>query len=63
MLSTIYELFERDDEMVEVQGTIIRTSWAAVEELREILDMADVQYSIVKEYPTHDRTVVEKEIL
>lgn len=63
VISAIFELFERDDDMVEVCGTVVRTSWAAVEELREILDIAGVQFSIVKDYPTHDRQVVEKEIL
>ena len=63
VISAIFELFERDDDMVEVCGTVVRTSWAAVEELREILDISGVQFSIVKDYPTHDRQFVEKEIL
>ncbi|MCC7568896.1 MAG: radical SAM protein [Candidatus Methanofastidiosa archaeon] len=63
VLSVIQESFERDDDMVEVQGTKILTSWAAAQELREMIEDTDIVFTIVKEYPLYERIVVEKEIL
>ncbi|MHC1609983.1 MAG: 4Fe-4S cluster-binding domain-containing protein [Candidatus Methanofastidiosia archaeon] len=63
VIASINEYFERDDDMVEVCGTKVLTSWAATEELKDVLEDKDLEFSIVKEYPIHDRILVEKEIL
>jgi len=63
VIKTIIENFEDDKDMYEVEGTSIFTSWSAIEELRQMIDDPDLIFSIIKEYPTHNRILVDKEIL
>jgi pyruvate formate-lyase activating enzyme-like uncharacterized protein len=63
VLAFIEEVFERDDEMLSVHGTTIRTSWTATQELRELIEDPSIRFAIVKEYPQHTRVLIEKEYL
>ncbi|MHC1605726.1 MAG: radical SAM protein [Candidatus Methanofastidiosia archaeon] len=63
ILKIIEETFEKDDDMIEIRGTKILTSWAAAEELKEIIPDSSIEFSIIKEYPIHKRKLFEKEIL
>ncbi|HOP09435.1 MAG TPA: hypothetical protein PLC12_04380, partial [Candidatus Methanofastidiosa archaeon] len=63
VINIINDNFEDDTGMYEVRGTSIMTTWSAVEELKEMVDDPQIIFSIIKEYPTHNRILVDKEIL
>jgi len=63
VLRAIKDNFEDDPEMYEAKGTTLLTSWSAVEELKDIINDKEMEFSIIKEYPTHNRILVDKEII
>jgi len=60
VINFIIENFEDDEEMYEVKGTSVMTSWPATEVLKEMMVDPQIKFSVVKEYPTHNRILVEK---